>query len=238
MSGKPKITWLGHGTTLIQSPGGKKILVDAWTVNNPATPKAYKDVSSLADVDVLVITHGHFDHIDDAVAICKANKPRVVAIYETAVWLGGKGVEKVTDMNKGGTVMIDGISITMTHAIHSCGIMDGGKIVYGGEAAGYVLGMENGTRVYHSGDTTVFGDMKLIGDIYRPDVAVLPIGGHYTMGPREAAVAIQLLGVQNVIPVHHSTFPLLAGTPDALREALGKGSTVSIHGLKPGESWQ
>ena len=139
-------------------------------------------------------------------------------------------------MNKGGTVKIAGVAATMVHADHSCGILHEGKIVYGGEAAGYVIETENGYRVYHAGDTNVFGDMKIIGDLYRPDVALIPIGGHYTMGPREAALACRLLGAKEIVPMHHGTFPVLSGTPAALRELTRDIPGLVVHDIKPGQS--
>jgi L-ascorbate metabolism protein UlaG (beta-lactamase superfamily) len=161
-----------------------------------------------------------------------------VAIFETAAWLRGKGLSTVTDMNKGGTVdLAPNLRATMVHAVHSCGITDGDHIVYGGEAAGYLLTLEDGRRVYHSGDTMVFGDMRLIGEFWRPDVAILPIGGLYTMDPEQAALACEMLGVRAVVPGHYATFPALSGTPDALRQALGKrGLRVEVLAPKPGET--
>jgi L-ascorbate metabolism protein UlaG (beta-lactamase superfamily) len=140
-------------------------------------------------------------------------------------------------MNKGGTVEVAGVKVTMVHAEHSCGILDEGKVIYGGEAAGYVMEFENGYRVYHAGDTNIFSGMELIARLYRPDLAILPIGGHYTMGPKEAAMACGLLSVRTVIPMHYGTFPVLTGTPaDLEREATGLEG-LRVVGLKPGESF-
>ncbi|MFN8624851.1 MAG: metal-dependent hydrolase [Candidatus Binatia bacterium] len=230
-----QITWLGHSTFRIASVNGRTLLVDPWVQNNPACPDAEK---SPRPVDAMLITHGHFDHIGDAVDIALTVRPAsVVAIFETAVWLGSKGVENCIGMNKGGTVEVaPGISATMVHADHSCGIQDNGQIIYGGDPCGYVIECENGTRVYHAGDTNVFGDMQLIGELFHPDVALLPIGGLYTMGPRLAAHAIKLLGVKRVIPMHFGTFPALTGTPAALRDATAEIPGLQIIELKPGES--
>jgi L-ascorbate metabolism protein UlaG (beta-lactamase superfamily) len=230
-----KLTWLGHSTFRITSVTGRTLLVDPWVQNNPACPDAEKPPRPL---DAMLITHGHFDHIGDAVEIARAVKPAsVVAIFETTVWLGSKGVENCLGMNKGGTVEVaPGISATMVYADHSCGIQDNGQMIYGGDPCGYVIEFENGTRVYHAGDTNVFGDMKLIGELFRPDVALLPIGGLFTMGPRLAAHAIKLLGVKRVIPMHFGTFPALTGTPAALREATADIPGLQIIELKPGES--
>lgn len=184
--GNVDITWLGHATFRIRTAGGRTILLDPWLQQNPACPQSLKKVDGL---DAIFVTHGHFDHIGDAVSLAKEHRVPTVCNWETSVWLEGKGVQTCVGMNKGGTVNVAGLEIVMVHADHSCGILDEGKIVYGGDPCGYVIEMENGYRIYHAGDTNVFGDMKIIGDLYKPDVALLPIGSHYTMGPREAAVA-------------------------------------------------
>ncbi len=226
------ITWLGHGTVLYRSSKGKTILVDAWVDGNPACPAPAK---SLPPIDLVLITHGHSDHTDDLIAIAKKHNPDIVCIHEIAQLFGSKGVQKLHGMNKGGTQELHGIRVTMVHAIHSSTIPDGDRVVQAGEAAGFVLEFENGTRLYHAGDTAVFSDMKLIGEIYRPTIAALPIGDLYTMSPLEASVAAKMLGVKTVLPIHHSTFPALTGTPDALREHL-KGSGIEVLALKPGET--
>jgi L-ascorbate metabolism protein UlaG (beta-lactamase superfamily) len=183
----------------------------------------------------MLITHGHFDHIADAVEIASRHKPEVVCIYETGHWLESKKVVNVRAMNKGGTQEVCGARITMVHALHSCGILDGDRIVYGGEASGYVVELSDGLRLYHAGDTAVFGDMRLIGELYRPEIAMLPIGDLYTMGPREAAKAVELLGIKRVVPMHWGTFPALTGKPDALRERVSKRG-VEVIALEPGGS--
>ena len=228
-----KLTWLGHATFRITTPAGKVIVIDPWVQTNPMCPEPLKKFERL---DTMLITHGHFDHIADAVALGKQFKPQIVGIVETCVWLESKGVSNTNGMNKGGTQRVGEIEVTMVNAIHSCGIQDGDKIVYGGEACGYIIRLPGGLTIYHAGDTAVFGDMKLIGELYSPDLALLPIGDHFTMGPREAAIAIRLLGVRQVIPMHFGTFPALVGRPEELRRITEDISGLEIHALKPGDS--
>lgn len=228
-----KLTWLGHAAFRITLPSGKVVVIDPWVQTNPACPEPLKRFSQL---DTMLITHGHFDHIADAMALAKEFKPQVAGIYETCAWLESKGVANTSGMNKGGTQKLGDIEVTMVHAVHSCGIQDGDKIVYGGEACGYVVRLPGGLTIYHAGDTAVFGDMKIIGELYSPHVAMLPIGDFYTMGPREAAFAIRLLGVKHVVPMHFATFPVLTGTPEKLCELTKDISGIEIHTLKPGDT--
>lgn len=228
-----KLTWLGHSTFRIATPSGKVILIDPWVQTNPMCPEPLKKFDRL---DALLITHGHFDHIADAVDLGKKFKPQIVGIYETCAWLESKGVPGTSGMNKGGTQKVGELEVTMVHALHSCGIQDGDQIIYGGEACGYIIRLPGGLTVYHSGDTAVFGDMKLIAELYSPDLALLPIGDHYTMGPREAAHAIRLLGVRHVVPMHFGTFPPLIGRPEQVRELTKDIPSLEIHALKPGDS--
>lgn len=228
-----KLTWLGHSTFKITTATGKVVLVDPWVTGNPACPEALK---KFAHIDTMLITHGHFDHIGDAVDLGRKHRPQIVAIYETCAWLESKGIQNTLPMNKGGTQRVSEIEVTMVNAIHSCGILDEGKIVYGGEACGYIIRLPGGFSVYHAGDTTVFGDMKIIGDLYAPDLACLPIGDLFTMSPREAALAIRLLNAKHVVPMHFGTFPPLVGTPEALRNLTQDIAGLEIHALRPGET--
>jgi L-ascorbate metabolism protein UlaG (beta-lactamase superfamily) len=226
-----EITWLGHGTVQLRIPSGEVILMDPWTEGNPAYPQGFQ----IERVDTIFISHGHFDHIHDAVPLAKRFSPQVVGIFETCHWLESKGVKNTRAMNKGGSQEIGGVTITMTHAVHSCGILDDGKIIYGGEAAGYVLRFADQRALYFAGDTNVFTDMQLIKQLYKPDLAFLPIGDLYTMSPREAAVACRLLEVPRVIPMHFGTFPPLTGRPAALRELIA-GTRTEVWELQPGKT--
>ncbi|HLJ66556.1 MAG TPA: metal-dependent hydrolase [Chloroflexota bacterium] len=227
------VTWLGHGTTLVESPSGKRILIDPFLTDNPATPP---DLKAPRDIDLMLITHGHSDHIADAVPTAQREHPDVIAIFELTDYLGRKGVQSLNGMNKGGTVHWNDVSITMVQAVHSAGIAGDTGIIDGGSAAGFVLRFENGFTLYVAGDTAAFEDMKLIGRLYRPDAAILPIGDHFTMGPREAAEAIRMLSVPNVIPVHYGTWPLLTGTPEALEREAKDVEGLRVFGIRPGES--
>jgi len=227
------ITWLGHGTVLYRSEKGRSVLVDAWVDTNPACPAAAKDLKSL---DLLLITHGHSDHFDDCLTLARKYKPDIVCIFEISQYLALKGIEKVHGINKGGTVALHGVKVTMLHAVHSSSIRGGASFYPGGEACGYVLEFENGTRAYHAGDTAVHSDMKLIGEIYRPSIAALPIGDLFTMSPTEASVAARMIGARTVVPIHHSSFPALTGTPAALREKLQDRPDIEVVELKPGET--
>ena len=225
-----KLTWLGHATFRIETPGGKVVIVDPWVMNNPKCPESEKQIKK---VDFLLCTHGHGDHIGDAVEIAKRHNPVVVGIPELCHWLGKKGVKQLAEMNKGGTQTVGDMRVTMVHADHSCGIQDGDEMVYGGEACGYVIEFSNGLKIYHAGDTNVFGDMSIIHDLYAPTIAMLPIGDHYTMSPREAAYACRLLKPKTVTPMHFGTFPVLTGTPGALQKLV---EGVEVFEMNPGQT--
>ena len=223
------LTWLGHASFRVETPGGKRIYVDPFLNGNPKCPANELQPER---VDLIAVTHAHGDHVGDTVDLAQKHSATVVAMVELSAWLGKQGVDesKLLGPNKGGTVEAEGVKITLTNAFHSAGTPNGD---YGGEAAGVVLELEDGTTIYFAGDTCVFGDMQLIARIYSPDVAVLPIGGHYTMDPKEAAVALELWGAKRCIPCHYGTFPLLAGTPDELRQ---HAPGVEVIALEPGET--
>ncbi len=228
-----KLTWLGHATFLIHTPGQRKIVIDPWLEGNPRCPRQYYD---LPQCDLILITHGHFDHIASAADLARRTGATVVANFEIATYLEAEGVQHTVGMNQGGTWQQDRLDVSMVHAEHSSGISTEQGVRYGGDAAGFVLTLENGYSLYHAGDTNVFGDMRLIHDLYAPDLALLPIGGHFTMGPKEAAYAVRLLAPETVIPMHYGTFPALTGTPAALRDLLAETDARMVE-LAPGQSW-
>jgi len=227
------LTWLGHSAFRVDSPSDKRIYIDPF-LENPRCPESEREPERC---DLILLTHGHCDHVGDAVEIHERFNCPVVAHTELRKWLSAQGVAETQghDPNKGGTVEVDGVKITLTDANHSSSESQAdGTSLYLGEPAGIVLQLEDGFKIYFSGDTNAFGDMSLIGRIYSPDVAVLPIGDHYTMGAREAAVAIELLGIVRCVPCHYGTFPLLTGTPDELRKLVPEG--VEILSPEPGET--
>jgi L-ascorbate metabolism protein UlaG (beta-lactamase superfamily) len=213
-----KITWLGHATFEIEFESGEVLVLDPWIDGNPAYPGSYK----IGRVDAIALSHGHFDHVNDVLPLAKEFEPKIAAIFEVASYFEGKGAKNTIPMNKGGTVDLGFVRLTMTHALHSSSIKDGDNVLYGGEAAGFILTLKDGRKAYFAGDTTIFGDMALYADIYAPELAFLPIGDHFTMGPHEAAHAARLLKVKQVIPMHYGTFPVLTGTPKELASKLKK----------------
>lgn len=227
------IRYLGHSTFLITTPARKTLLLEAWVKNNPACPE---DAKTLEGLDTLLISHGHFDHLQDAVELAKEFKPQIGCNFEISIWLGSQGVENVNPMNKGGSQKLNDVRVTMVNAHHSGGILEGDNtIVYGGEPGGYVVEFENRFKLYFAGDTCVFGDMKIIADLYEPELVFLPIGDLFTMGPREAAYACRLLGARKVIPMHYGTFPVLTGTPEELAN-LTRDLGTQVLALRPGET--
>jgi L-ascorbate metabolism protein UlaG (beta-lactamase superfamily) len=226
-----EITWLGHGTFQFRLDSGEVIVMDPWIDGNPSYPKG----RTISRLDAILITHGHFDHIHDAIPLAKKFSPKVAAIFETCLWLESKGVRNTLPMNKGGSQQVGPVVATMTQAVHSCGIQDGDKVIYGGEASGYVLELADSRRLYFAGDTNVFSDMQLIEQLYRPELVFLPIGGLFTMGPREAALACRMLKPKKVIPMHFGTFPPLTGRPDQLAELIRDLPETEVWPLEAGK---
>ncbi len=225
------ITWLGHASFLVETPGGKSIVMDPWLSDNPKCPDQYRNLDR---ADLILISHGHFDHMGSAADLAKRTGAPVISNFEIGSYLAGQGVQNTIGMNKGGAVAVGDIKVTMVHADHSSGITTTeGTTVYGGEAGGFVVTLENGLTLYHAGDTNVFSDMTIIRELYAPDIALLPIGGHFTMSPKEAAYAVKLLRPKMVIPMHYGTFDALTGTPDALMDLLA-GEPVEVNALQPG----
>lgn len=207
------LTWLGFSGFRIVTPSGKVILIDPWTIHGPSTPEAFRNIEK---ADLILVTHAHRDHLGDSVEIAQKTGATVVAIYDLVHYLEKRGVKRFVRLNKGGSWEVDGIRITMVHASHSNVLLDGDEIRYAGEAAGFVIELDDGFTLYHAGDTDVFSDMALIGELYHPDLALLPIGGMYTMGPLGAARAVQLLGAKNVVPMHYGELGVLPGKHEEL----------------------
>jgi len=237
-----KVTYLGHAAFKIISPKGVVIYVDPFLSRNPKTPPEMKTVEK---ADLILVTHGHGDHVGDTLAIAENTNAEIVAIAELGRYLKSKGAKKVTRMNKGGTYVTQGIAVTMVNALHSSSVTETEgdsndkkkeRIVDAGDPAGFVIKLENGFTVYHAGDTAVFGDMKIIGEIYQPELSLLPIGSHFTMDPAEAAYAAKLLGSNYVIPMHYGTFPVLTGTPEAFLKLMADVPQTKVLVLKPGET--
>lgn len=225
-----KITWLGHATFQFQFSSGEVLLFDPWLDGQPKYPKDHK----IERVDAIACSHGHFDHVASVIPLAEKFEPKhVVGMVEVASFFNKKGVKNTVGMNKGGTFDLGFVQLTMTHALHSSSLEDGDDLLYGGEAAGFLLTLPNGRRAYFAGDTTIFSDMALIAEIYRPELALLPIGGFYTMDPLQAAYAARLLKVKKVIPMHFGTFPALTGRPKDLQDHLEKDD-IQVWELNPG----
>jgi L-ascorbate metabolism protein UlaG (beta-lactamase superfamily) len=225
------ITYYGHSAFKLAG-AGMAVLIDPWLSN----PVLETPVDRVGHVDVILVTHGHGDHVGDTVAVAKKTGASVVAIHELSVILAQQGVAQVVGMNKGGTFNFKGLKITLTHAVHSSTVEEGGRLVAAGDPGGFVVQFLNGFTVYHAGDTAVFSDMALIRELYHPELALLPIGSHYVMNPAEAALACRLLRPRWVIPMHYGTFPVLTGTPAELKELLKGEPDIKVIALKPGET--
>jgi L-ascorbate metabolism protein UlaG (beta-lactamase superfamily) len=228
------ITWLGHSAFIVELPSKQRLLFDPWLAN-PRCPAAFRRPEALGTIDLVFVSHGHDDHASDLAAIARVSSAPIVCLFELGQFLAGRGLKNVRDMGLGGTQTINGLSITMTPAVHSGSTMVDGRIVYLGGAAGFIVRAPDAPTLYYAGDTALFGDMKLIGELYRPTIAFLPIGDRYTMGPDMAAVAARWLGVRQVVPMHWGTFPSLTGTPAALKAQL-TGSGIDVLELEPGET--
>jgi L-ascorbate metabolism protein UlaG (beta-lactamase superfamily) len=225
------ITWYGHATFSLTTPGGRRIVFDPWLEGNPKAPPGAR----IDKADVICVSHGHSDHITDVVPIARATGAPVVAIFELATYFQSKGLKDTIGINMGGTVDVKGLKITLVPAIHSSGIVEDGRSIYLGEPGGFVIRLEDGRAIYFAGDTALFGDMRLIRELHAPEIAFLPIGDHFTMGPVAAAKAVEMLGVRQVVPMHYGTFPLLTGTPEELKK-LVEPRGVDVLVLKPGET--
>jgi L-ascorbate metabolism protein UlaG (beta-lactamase superfamily) len=226
------VTWLGHATVHIATAKGTSILIDPFIEQNPKFPKGY---SWPDKIDLILATHGHGDHVADLVPVATKYNSTVVGMVELMGWAQSKGVKKTIGMNLGGSWTYEDVTVSLVEAKHSSGIDGGDQIIYGGEPTGFVIAVQDGPVVYHAGDTCVFLDMQLIRDLYQPQLAMLPIGDHYTMGPKGAALAAKYLGVTSVLPIHYGTFPVLTGTPEVLSQLLD-GSGIAVKAISPGES--
>jgi L-ascorbate metabolism protein UlaG (beta-lactamase superfamily) len=229
---KLAITWLGHSTFVITTPGGKRIVTDPWLEGNPVCPP---DMKKIDKADVILLSHGHFDHTGDVINVARATGASTLAVFELSQWLERKGVKNVVGMGIGGTVRIAGLEITMTPAVHTSSVTENDTTVYLGVAAGFVVKTEDGRSFYFAGDTALFGDMRLIADLHKPEIAFLPIGDHFTMGPEAASLAARMLAVRQVVPMHYGTFPVLTGRPEDLKRLVDPHG-IDVLVLKPGET--
>jgi L-ascorbate metabolism protein UlaG (beta-lactamase superfamily) len=228
------ITWLGHSTFLLGLPSGVRVLTDPW-LGNPRCPEGFAHPEALGRVDVILLSHGHRDHSTDVVAVARATGAAVVCVAELDNYLTARGLRNVRGMGIGGTQQVGDIRVTMTMATHSGSLTTPDGIVYLGGASGFIVRAPDAPTIYFAGDTGLFGDMRLIGEVYGPEIAFLPIGDHYTMGPDTAAMAARWLGVRQVVPMHWGTFPKLTGTPAALVTHLAS-SGIDVLVLEPGQT--
>jgi L-ascorbate metabolism protein UlaG (beta-lactamase superfamily) len=244
--GTTEIWWLGQSAMRITTPGGKVIMVDPWILGNPKTPAQYKNLDALGKLDLILVTHAHGDHSGDAVALAKKNNVPVWApagLNQQWQTLGELSPELSPRMNKSGTISpFPGVKITQVHAEHSSEILwtnpatKKQETLFGGEPVGFIIELENGFKIYHMGDTGLFGDMKMIGEYYAPDLVMIPIGGHYVMSPKDAAKATkEYIQPKYAIPMHYATNPFLVGTPQEYIDALGN-FPVKVFAINPGDT--
>jgi len=226
-----RVTWLGHATVLVETAGGTNFLIDPFVTHNPKFPKGFQLPEK---IDYVLLTHAHIDHTADAIPLADKHGSTIVAIYELAGYMASKGAKTTVGMNLGGRVTLAGVTVSMVEAKHSSSLDEGGVSLYLGVAAGLILSVPDGPVLYQAGDTAVFRDMELIRELHAPEVAMLPIGGCYTMGPREAAVAVKYLQPKLVLPIHWGTMPQLVGTPQELAALVGNGTVVAM--VTPGEA--
>ncbi|SDD32228.1 L-ascorbate metabolism protein UlaG, beta-lactamase superfamily [Variovorax sp. CF079] len=247
-SGKAEVLWLGQATMRITTPGGKVIVIDPWLITNPKTPPQYKQLNALGKVDLILVTHAHADHFADAPALARLHNAPVYnagGMGQSIITLGILPAALVQRFGKGGTVApfgATGPKITAVHAEHASELAwknpatDKDETHYGGEPVGYIIELENGFKIWHMGDTGLFGDMRLIGETYKPDLVLIPIGGHFTMGPQDAATAVRdMIKPKYAIPMHYGTSPLLRGTPAEFSSALGAASATRVLVPEPGQ---
>ena len=246
-NGKTEVLWLGQASTRITTPGGKVIVVDPWLTSNPKTPANFRNLEALGKVDLILVTHAHFDHFADAPALAKMHKVPMygpAGLNQSVTTLGILPAELAPRFGKGGTIMPfgpNGVKITATRAEHSSEMMwknpatNKDETQPGGEPVGFIIEMENGFKIYHMGDTGLFGDMKFIGEYYQPDLVLIPIGGHFVMSPKDAAYAVNtLIKPKFALPIHYGTIPVLRGTPAEFSVALGAESGKMLV-VNPGE---
>jgi L-ascorbate metabolism protein UlaG (beta-lactamase superfamily) len=231
---KLSITWYGHATFVVTSPGGKRIVFDPFLEHNPVCPPGMKKINQ---ADLILVSHGHSDHTSDVPAVSRATDAPILAVYELALWFERKGLKNVQGMGIGGTVSVAGLQVTMVPAVHTSSVVEGDTNVYLGQPAGFIVRMEDEQVIYFAGDTAVFGDMRLIAEMYSPQIGFLPIGDHFTMGPDAAAIAARMLAVRQVVPMHYGTFPVLTGRPDRLKKLVDPFG-IDVLVLKPGETTQ
>ena len=242
--GKTELQWFAQSAFKLTTPGGKVIMIDPWLTGNPKTPAELKDLDKLGKIDLILVTHAHEDHLGDAVAIAKKNHATIwgpLGMNQSLATLGLMPLEQVPRMNKSGTIEpFPGVKITQVHAEHSSELLlkdpvTGKDTTYvGGEPVGYIIQLENGFKIYDMGDTGLFGDMKMIGEYYKPDLLLIPIGGHFVMDPKDAAFATRLVNPKMAFPMHYGTNPYLRGTPAEYKAAMGQ-TPIQIVDMNPGD---